>query len=147
MTWRCTDTYGGKEYTVVADLDPLPPAFTVYGAQVRDGGNELLIDEGSQVYVHLDSSVLSPHVVEIFAGTGSMGQGAKFLGAQIEASLDFNQLSATTLKGISAERSFWPRWKTKEPSGTSMSSSTGNNVRCWPDAHANRSAARVSSKG
>ena len=91
--WR--DQRSGRCIRVVAPFD-LPAFCTVYQAELAMHGSDpiLIVDQAEQVFSHEKKGRLTPLVVvELCAGTGSMSEGPRLLGANVVAAIDWNKMS------------------------------------------------------
>ena len=80
-----------RRYRIHAPAE-LPGFCTVYMAVVVETSDTplLSIESMEQVFGHEEGGPLTPYIVELCAGSGSMSQGPRQMGAQVLASVDWN---------------------------------------------------------
>ena len=78
----------------------IPERFAVHMANVHPGEPPVLtLDQGDRIFQHAsDPFAFGDGILDVCAGTGSMGASAEFMGGKVLASVDFNHLAAEHLR-------------------------------------------------
>ena len=78
----------------------IPEQFAVHMAWLHPGDPSVLtLDQGDRIYTHSSSPfAFGDGILDVCAGTGSMGAATEFMGGKVLASVDVNHLAAEHLR-------------------------------------------------